>query len=720
MANEFVARKGLIVLSNGAKITGSVGIQGNTDATGYAVTASYFVGDGSYLTNIASSLNFSGSSGGSDVLNLKTDTLTFSGSNGLLANVTDNTVTFTLPSGTVSASSQVNYAQLSNVPAGIVSSSTQVTTLLPAGTVSSSGQIDHNATTNYVANEHIDHSTVNISAGFGLSGGGSIATSRTLTLDTSSAHFVSGTRKTISATNTTGASGVNLTYNEATGVISGSLVNSSITVNGQTIALGGSGTVTANTTNALTLGNGLTGTSFDGSSAVTATVDTASTHFTDGVKAKLNIEGVISSSTQIAAIGYATTASNTFTGIQTITDDTNSTNYTNGALVVAGGVGIAKDVNISGSLTVTGLLTAVSMSTQYVTSSQYTIGTSRVIVNDDDLVRFAGLSVIDSGSTYGTGSLLWDSFHNRWIYEADDQAYSSAIIIAGPKNTGSLGEETGLIPGRIPVATGDDHIDTAPTISPLRVEGLTLHVEENVFVTGSVTASSFAGDGSNLTGIVTELALTGSDGGTGTVSLKTQALTVDGTNGVTATVSGQTITISGSNATTTSIGVASFTGSNFTVTGGQVSSNPINFNGANINLGGTHAFGLQNITPYGASTSDRVTLSGGAIIDGVLYTSDSNLDIDTGTEVIASIPTGSYDAAHFDYVAKKSGNLRTGTVMVVWQSGTANIEYTDTSTNDIGNTNEVLFTADTLLGNVRLLATVSSTDWAVKAAARLI
>jgi len=54
-----------------------------------------------------------------------------------------------------------------------------------------------------------------------------------------------------------------------------SLTNSSVTVNGTSIALGASGTITAATSNALTLGSGLTGTSFNGSAAVTATVDSA-------------------------------------------------------------------------------------------------------------------------------------------------------------------------------------------------------------------------------------------------------------------------------------------------------------------------------------------------------------------------------------------------------------------------------------------------------------
>lgn len=51
------------------------------------------------------------------------------------------------------------------------------------------------------------------------------------------------------------------------------LANSSITINGNTVALGGSTTVTATATNALTIGTGLTGTSYNGSSAITIAID---------------------------------------------------------------------------------------------------------------------------------------------------------------------------------------------------------------------------------------------------------------------------------------------------------------------------------------------------------------------------------------------------------------------------------------------------------------
>ena len=48
------------------------------------------------------------------------------------------------------------------------------------GVVSGSAQITHDSTTGFVANEHIDHSSVSVTAGDGLTGGGTIASTRTI------------------------------------------------------------------------------------------------------------------------------------------------------------------------------------------------------------------------------------------------------------------------------------------------------------------------------------------------------------------------------------------------------------------------------------------------------------------------------------------------------------------------------------------------------------
>lgn len=54
-----------------------------------------------------------------------------------------------------------------------------------------------------------------------------------------------------------------------------SLINSSITINGSSVSLGGSVTVSASTTSTLTIGAGLSGGSFNGSAPVTITIDSS-------------------------------------------------------------------------------------------------------------------------------------------------------------------------------------------------------------------------------------------------------------------------------------------------------------------------------------------------------------------------------------------------------------------------------------------------------------
>lgn len=98
-----------------------------------------------------------------------------------------------------------------------------------------------------------------------------------------------------------------------------SLANTSITVNGTAISLGGSGTVTANTTNTLTIGTGLSGTSFNGSSAVTIAIDstvatlTGSQALTNKTINNVTITAPASSATLTIANTKTFTVSNTLT-----------------------------------------------------------------------------------------------------------------------------------------------------------------------------------------------------------------------------------------------------------------------------------------------------------------------------------------------------------------------------------------------------------------------
>ena len=84
---------------------------------------------------------------------------------------------------------------------------------------SGSIQVDHDTTTNFVASEHIDHFSLLISAGDGLTGGGALTASRTLTLSTGSLHFTDGVKTKLNIEGVISSSeqvDVNLTQNFTT------------------------------------------------------------------------------------------------------------------------------------------------------------------------------------------------------------------------------------------------------------------------------------------------------------------------------------------------------------------------------------------------------------------------------------------------------------------------------------------------------------------------
>lgn len=111
----------------------------------------------------------------------------------------------------------------------------------------------------------IGSGVTSVGTGTGLTGG-PITSIGTISIDNTVVATLSDTQ---TLTNKT-IDGVN---NTLTNIGNGSLVNDSVTFNGQTVALGASGTITASTTSPLTIGTGLSGTSFDGSTPVTIAID---------------------------------------------------------------------------------------------------------------------------------------------------------------------------------------------------------------------------------------------------------------------------------------------------------------------------------------------------------------------------------------------------------------------------------------------------------------
>jgi hypothetical protein len=164
---------------------------------------------------------------------------------------------------------------------------------------------------------------------------------------------------------------------------------------------------------------------------------------------------------------YATTGSNTLVGTQYISNTNNAIGFSNttASIYTDGGLQVTKDAYFSSSMFIKGNLTVFgTQSVSFITSSQLNISTNLITVNTSlPSVRFGGLAVQDSGSVNGlTGSLLWDSQDNQWIYSnPSGSEYDSALFLVGPRSTGSLGNEVGITTNALAKGNGAHHMTSS-------------------------------------------------------------------------------------------------------------------------------------------------------------------------------------------------------------------------------------------------------------------
>jgi hypothetical protein len=214
---------------------------------------------------------------------------------------------------------------------------------------------------------------------------------------------------------------------------------------------------------------------------------------------------------------YITTGSNTFVGVQYVSNTTQATTFTSTAsLYTDGGLRVGKDAYVSGSAFIKGNLTVFGTSSiEYVTSSVF-VGLEYIDLNTDlPALRYAGIRIYDSGSNAGvTGSFLWDSQNNRWIYSnPSGSSYSGGMLISGPRAS-TLGSEEGTTNNALMKGQGGDHI----TSSAILDDGTSLRIPYLTIVAGTVGATTFSGSGANLTSIP-NAALTNSSFYVGTTSI---------------------------------------------------------------------------------------------------------------------------------------------------------------------------------------------------------
>jgi hypothetical protein len=146
------------------------------------------------------------------------------------------------------------------------------------------------------------------------------------------------------------------------------------------------------------------------------------------------------------------TASNANTSLNLLTGSlaTTGSNTFKGTTIISGSTYIQGDLVVYGSSSI-----------QYISASSVNIGTNIVQLNTaNPAVRFAGLTMIDSGSVGGSGSFLYDSNEDEFIFvhRGNGTNVTSSHFVMGPETFDNLGNELYLSCNTITKGTGKEHL----------------------------------------------------------------------------------------------------------------------------------------------------------------------------------------------------------------------------------------------------------------------
>ena len=299
--------------------------------------------------------------------------------------------------GTVTTNAQPNITSVGTLSSLTVTANTTSGNLLTGGLISATGQItgsQFNGSGAGLTSIPGGNVTGAVASATSATTAGTVTTAaqpNITSVGTLSSLAVTGNTTSGNFVGTLNGSGANVTSISATNISSGTLAqarlaNASLTVNGTSIALGGSGTVTATATNALTIGTGLSGTSYNGSTAVTIT-NTGVTSIVAGTNiavsgatgaVTVSVSGTVGSATTAATVTTAAQPNITSVGTLTgLTINNATTAITNGATSGTGNIGSAGAVFNTVFAKATSAQYA-DLAEVYVADAEYTPGTVMV------------------------------------------------------------------------------------------------------------------------------------------------------------------------------------------------------------------------------------------------------------------------------------------------------------------------------------------------------
>ena len=369
--------------------------------------------------------------------------------------------------------------------------------------------IDIHNLSGYEANENIDHTGVTLTAGNGLSGGGTIAASRSFAV-------VAGNNQVVS--NSTGIfiAESNIDIHN----LNGYEANENIDHSGVSISAGnglsGGGTIESNRTLAVAAGNNQIVSNSSGVFVVESNLDI---HSLSGYVANENIDHT----------GVDITAGDGLTGGGDISSTRTLTAVGGtGVTVNASGIHIGQDVGTSADVTFSDVIISGNLTVQ---GTETSVDTNNLVVNDAIITIASGqtgVPSVDAGIEVERGDsanalLYWDESTDRWTHKvaggteyafhtkADDVALGTdtsgnyvATITAGNGITGSSATEGGT--PTLAVAAGNSQVVSNSTGVFVNEGNLDIHnlsgyvANENIDHSGvNITAGSGLSGGGDIT-----------------------------------------------------------------------------------------------------------------------------------------------------------------------------------------------------------------------------